>query len=142
MYYTTQWEAKDHLNNTIKCFHEAEGKYMQQTKQTMTSLNPQTGEELVQYVKGPPRDVYTIQWDKKKAQELLSSEKVFGEDSINITNTAEVQSTVKFPSGNPGRTGFNMQDFLDLKYEKLHELATTVKRPYLADLERRVNPYK
>jgi hypothetical protein len=49
---------------------------------------------------------------------------------------------VKFPGGNPGKTGFGMQDFLDFKYEKLQELSRTVKSPYLADLERRVNPYK
>jgi hypothetical protein len=55
---------------------------------------------------------------------------------------AEVQYTVKFPSGNPGRTAFGMSDFLDFKYEKLQELSKTVKSPYLADLERRVNPYK
>ena len=51
----------------------------------------------------------------------------------------EVQYIMKFPSGNPGRTSFEMQDF---KYEKLQELSKTVKSPYLADMERRVNPYK
>jgi hypothetical protein len=141
MYYTTEWEAKDHLNNTIRRSHEHEGKYMQQTKQTRTKLNP-NGEELVQYIRGPAREVYTIPWDKKKANELLTSEKVFGEDSLNITNLAEVQYTVKFPYGNPSRTTFGMQDFLDFKYEKLQELSRTIKSPYLADLERRVNPYK
>jgi hypothetical protein len=45
-------------------------------------------------------------------------------------------------NGNPARTSFGMQDFLDFKYEKLQELSRTVKSPYLADLERRVNPYK
>ncbi len=141
MYYTTEWEAKDHLNNIIKCPHEHEGKHTQQTKETKTRLNP-NGEELVQYVRGPPREAYTIPWDKKKANELLTSDKIFGEHSINITNLNEVQYIVKFPSSNPGRTGFGMSDFLDLKYEKLQELSRTVKSPYLADLERRVNPYK
>ena len=129
MYYTTQWEAKDHLNNTIKCSHEAEGRDMQQTKKTMTKLNP-NGEELVQYVRTPACELYT----------LLTSEKIFGEDSINITNLTEVQYTVKFQYGNPSRTSFGMSDFLDFKYEKLQELSRTVKSPYLADLERRVNP--
>jgi hypothetical protein len=78
----------------------------------------------------------------KKANELLTSEKIFGEDSLNITNLAEVQYIVKFPSGNPSRTAFGMSDFLDFKYEKLQELSKTIKSPYLADLERRVNPYK
>jgi hypothetical protein len=114
---------------------------MQQTKETRTKLNP-NGEELVQYVRGPGRQVYTIALDKKKANELLTSEKIFGEDSINITNLTEVQYIVKFPYGNPARTSFGMQDFLDFKYEKLKELSTTIKSPYLADLERRVNPYK
>jgi hypothetical protein len=140
MYYTTEW-AKDHLNNTVRSSHEAEGKFMQQTKETRTKLNP-NGEELVQYIRGPAREVYTIPWDKKKANELLTSEKIFGEDSINITNMNEVRYTVKFPYGNPSRTSFEMQDFLDFKYEKLQELSRTVKSPYLADLERRVNPYK
>ena len=114
---------------------------MQQTKETRTKLNP-NGEELVQYIRGPAREVYTIPWDKKKANELLTSEKIFGEDSINITNMNEVKYTVKFPYGNPSRTSFEMEDFLDFKYEKLQELSRTVKSPYLADLERRVNPYK
>ena len=59
MYYTTEWEANDHLNNTIRCSHEPEGKFMQQTKETRTKLNP-NGEELVQYVGGPARKVYAI----------------------------------------------------------------------------------
>lgn len=141
MYYTTEWEAKNWLGNIIKCTHEAEGKYIQQTKEIVTRLNRETGEHMQDYHMGPPRDAYTIPWDKKKANELLTSEKIFGEDSLNITNLAEVQNTVKFPAGNPGRTSFGMQDFLDFKYEKL-ELAKTTKSPYLADLERRVNPYK
>jgi hypothetical protein len=139
MYYTMQWEAKNHLNNTSKCPHEHEGRYIQQTKETRTRLNP-NGEELVQYIRGPPREVYTIPWDKKKANELLTSEKIFGEDSINITNMNEVQYTVKFPYGNPARTSFGMQDFLDFKYEKLQELAKTIKSPYLAEVLK--SPYK
>ena len=142
MYYTTEWEAKNWLGNTIRHTHEAEGKYTQQTKEINTRLNPQTGEHIQDYHMGSPREAYTIPWDKKKANELLTSEKIFGEDSLNITNLAEVQYTVKFPSGNPGRTAFEMSDFLDFKYEKLQELAKTVKSPYLANLERRVNPYK
>jgi hypothetical protein len=142
MYYTTEWEAKYWLGNTLRHTHESEGKYTHQTKEIKTRLNPQTGEHIQEYHRGVQREAYTIPWDKKKAQELLSSEKVFGEDSLNITNLAEVQYTVKFPSGNPGRTSFEMSDFLDFKYEKLQELSKTVKSPYLADLERRVNPYK
>ena len=111
-------------------------------KETVTKFYQSTGEEPVQYVRGPAREVLTIPWDKKKANELLTSEKIFGEDSINITNISEVQYIVKFPYGNPARTAFEMQDFLDFKYEKLQELSRTIKSPYLADLERRVNPYK
>jgi hypothetical protein len=144
MYYTTHWEAKDFLGNTIRCSHEHEGKYTQQTKEIKTRLDPnsKTGEQIQEYHKGVPRDAYTIPWDKKKANELLVQEKIFGEDSMNITNMNEVQYIVKFPYGNPARTSFGMQDFLDFKYEKLQELSKTVKSPYLADLERRVNPYK
>ena len=76
-------------------------------------MNPQTGEHIQEYHRGVQREVYTIPWDKKKANELLTSEKIFGEDSLNITNLAEVQYTVKFPSANPGRTSFEMSDFLD-----------------------------
>jgi hypothetical protein len=140
-YYTTDWEAKDRLGNTIRCPHENEGKYTQQTKIIKTKLNP-NGEEEQYYERGTPRDVYAIPWNKKTANELLTSEKIFGEDSINITNMNEVVYIVKFPYGNPGRTGFEMSDFLDFKYEKLQELSKTVKSPYLADLERRINPYK
>jgi hypothetical protein len=141
MYFTTEWQAKDHRNNTLRSNSHTEGKFTQQTKETVTKYNQSTGEELVQYVRGPPRDVLTIFWDKKKANELLTSEKIFGEDSINITNISEVQYIVKF-SGNPSRTAFEMSDWLDFKYEKLQELSKSVKSPYLADLERRVNPYK
>ena len=127
---------------TLRHTHESEGKFTQQTKDIKTRLDPKTGEHIQDYHRGVQREAYTIPWDKKKTNELLTSEKVFGEDSINITNLSEVQYTVKFPSGNPGRTSFEMQDFLDFKYEKLQELSKTVKSPYLADLERRVNPYK
>ena len=142
MYYNTEWEAKDWLGNTIRCSHEAEGRYTQQTKQIQTRLNPQTGQHIQEYHMGNPRDAYTIPWNKKTAESILSGEKYFGEDSQNITNIAEVQYTVKFPSSNPSRTSFGMSDFLDFKYEKLQELSKSVKSPYLADLERRVNPYK
>ena len=133
MYFTTQWEAKDPLGNTIRFTHESENKYIQQTKEIKTRLNPKTGEHIQEYHRGAP---------KKAADSILTGEKYIGEHSINITNIAEVQYIVKFPYGNPARTGFGMQEFLDLKYEKLQELAKTVKSPYLADLERRVNPYK
>ena len=141
-YYSTEWEAKDHLHNTIRSNSHTEGVYTKQTRETKTTINRETGEEIVRYIRGPSKQVYTILWDKKKANELLSSEKIFGEDSINITNMNEVQYIMKFPSGNPGRTLFEMQDFLDFKYEKLQELSKTVESPYLADMERRVNPYK
>ena len=111
---------------------------MQQTKETRTKLNP--NEELVRYIWGPPKEVYTIALDKKKTNELLTFEKIFGEDSTNITNMNEVQYIVKFRG--PSKTASIMSDFLDLKYEKLQELPRTIKSPYLADLERGVNPYK
>jgi hypothetical protein len=142
MYYNTQLEAKDRLGNMIKCQHENEGKYTGQTKFIKTKYNSSTKEEEAYYERGSPREVYTIPWNKKTADSILTGEKYFGEDTINITNLGEVQYIVKFPYGNPSKTSFGMQDFLDSKYEKLQELARTVKSPYLADLERRVNPYK
>ena len=140
MYYTTEWEAKDRLGNPIHSNTHTEGKYTQQTKIIKTKLNA-SNEEEAYYERSAPRESYTIPWDKNKANELLTSEKIFGKDSINITNLAEVQYIVKFPGGNPPRTGFPMQDFLDFKYEKLQELSKTTKSPYLADLQRRQNPY-
>ena len=142
MYYTTDWEAKDHLNNTIRLSHEAEGKYMQQTKETRTKLNPNgNGEDLVQYIRGPARECYTIAWDKKKANELLTLEKIFGEDSINITNMNEVQYTVKFPGQNPSRTGFSQEEFVNLTYQALWDKARTTPSPQLEGLKRKQNPY-
>jgi len=100
---------------------------MEQTKHTITKYNPQTHEEEAYYEKGAPREVYTIPWNKKIAESILSGEKYYGEDSINISNLNEVQYIVKFPYGNPTKTAFNMSDFLDLKYEKLQELSKTVE---------------
>ena len=106
------------------------------------SDNLASNEEEAHYERDVPREAYTIPWNKKTADSILNGEKYFGEDSINITNLAEVQYVVKFAGGNPSKTSFGMQDFLDFNYEKLQELAKTTKSPYLADLERRFNPYK
>jgi hypothetical protein len=144
LYYTTHWEAKDFLGNTIRCSNDAEGKYTQQTKEIKTRLDPnsKTGEHIQEYHRGVPRDAYTIPWNKKTADSILTGEKYFGEDSINTTHLDEVQYIVKFPYGNPSKTSFGISDFLDLKYEKLQELSKSMKSAYLPDLERRVNPYK
>ena len=46
VYYTTKWEGKDRLGNIIRCSHENEGKYIQQTKRIKTKYNSGTkGEE-------------------------------------------------------------------------------------------------
>ena len=144
LYYTCEWSAKDRLGNEINSNIHTEGKYTKQTKIIKTKLNPTTNEEESYYERDVPKEAYTIPWDKdgkKRANELLTSEKIFGEDSVNITNLAEVQYVVKFPNGNPSRTGFGMQDFLDLEYGKLQKLSQSVKSPYLPDLQRRQNPY-
>ena len=60
LYYTTEWEAKDRLGNLIKCSHENEAKYTQQTNHIKTKYNSNTREEEAYYEKGSPRDVYTI----------------------------------------------------------------------------------
>jgi len=59
MYYTTQWEAKDWLGNTIRCSHESEGKYTQQTREINTRLNPQTGEHIQEYHRGVAKEEHT-----------------------------------------------------------------------------------
>ena len=87
-YYTTEWSAKDRLGNEINSNTHREGKYTQQTKIIKTKLNPATNEEEQYYERSRPIEDYTIPWDKKKANELLTSEKIFGADSINITNLA------------------------------------------------------
>ena len=66
-------------------------------RQIHTTVNPQTGEHIQQYHKTAPRTCYTIEWDKKKAQDLLTNEKYFGEDTINITNKNEVRYTGNIP---------------------------------------------
>ncbi len=78
MYYTTQWEAKDRLGNTIRCSHEHEGKYTQQTKFIKTKYNSSTKEEEACYERGSPRDVYSIPWNKKTADSILTGEKYSG----------------------------------------------------------------
>jgi hypothetical protein len=98
-------------------------------------------EDVDVYVRGTARECYTIPWDKKKAQELLTSEKIFGEDSLNITNLNEVQYTVKFPNSNPPRTAFSQEDFLNLTYQALSDKSKTTPSPQLEALKRRQNPY-
>jgi hypothetical protein len=141
MYYSCSWEAKDRLNNLIRSNTHTEGKYMQQTKNTVTKYNPQTNEEVAHYEKGAPREVHTIPWNKKMAESILSGEKYYGEDSLNITNLNEVQYIGKF-QGNPSKTAFTMEDFLNLTQKDLYEKANTTKSPLLAELERSRNPYK
>ena len=140
MTYTTQWEAKNHRNQVIRYIHEHQGKHQEQTKQIQTRRHS-NGEEYDIYVKGVPIDVYTIPWDKKKAEDLIKNEKVFGEDTINITLPQEVNCVVKFLTGNIGRTKFDLDDFLNLSYEKLQEASKTNESPYLAELRRKTRPY-
>ena len=71
-YYTSEWEAKDRLGNTIRCPHENEGKFIEQTKIIKTKLNSTTNEEEQYYERGTPRDVYTIPWNKKTADAILN----------------------------------------------------------------------
>jgi len=140
MMVTVNFEAKNTKNVTMNYILEGEGKFVEQTKEIQTKTNSK-GEEFDVYVRGSPRDVYTIPWDKKKAQEILSGEKTYGEDSINITNHAEVQYTVKFPNSNPSRTGFDKEDFMNLTYQALWDKARTTPSPQLEALKRRQNPY-
>jgi hypothetical protein len=139
LYYTVELEAKNRLGNIDKCSHEHEGKYIQQTKFIKTRINS-TGEEEAYYERSAPRDAYTIPWNKKTADSILTGEKYFGEDSINITNVDEVQYIVKF-SGNPPRTAFSQEDFLNLTYQALSDKSKTTPSPQLAELRRKHNQY-
>jgi hypothetical protein len=142
MYYTMQWEAQDWLGNTIKHGHEHEGKYVQQTKEIVTVPDPkQPHMTIKQYHKSRPRDVYTLLWNSKEAQKILTGEKVFGADSVNITNPIEVQYMGYFLNQSPYKTKFGMEDFLSLTFDKLLDSVKTSKSPYLEELQRKSRPY-
>ena len=96
MYYTIKLEAKDRLGNPIRCSHQNEGKYTQQTKFIKTKYHSGTREEEAYYEKGLPREFYNLPWDEKTVDSIRRE--YFGEDSINITNILEIQIIVKFPA--------------------------------------------
>jgi hypothetical protein len=73
MYYTIELEAKDCLGKPIRCSHENEGKYTQQTKFIKTKYNSGTKEEEAYYESS--REVYNLPWNKKKADSILICEK-------------------------------------------------------------------
>jgi hypothetical protein len=118
---------------------EGEGKFAEQTKEMQTKTV--NGEEVNVYVRGAPRGTYTVEWDEKKAQDMLTNKKYFGEDTINITNPNEVVYTVKFPNSNPPRTSFSQEDFMNLTYQALDLKSKTTPSPQLEALKRRQNPY-
>jgi hypothetical protein len=136
---TVNFEAKTIKNVTMNYILEGEGKFIEQQKEIQTkTIN---GEDVNAYVRSAPREMYTMVWDKKKAQDMLTNKKYFGEDAINITNPAEVQYSVKFPNSNPSRTGFDKEDFMNLAYQALWDKARTTPSPQLEALKRRQNPY-
>jgi hypothetical protein len=137
MMVNVNFEAKNTKNVTYLL--EGQGKLVEQTKEIQTkTLN---GEEVNVYVRGNPRDTYFMEWDKKKAQDMLTNKKYFGEDTVNITNAAEVQYTVKFPGQNPSRTSFSQEEFMNLTYQALWDKARTTPSPQLEVLKRKQNPY-
>ena len=77
--------SKRLARQSIRCPHENEGRYTRQTKEIKIRLNPKTGEQIQEYHRGQTRDTYTIPWDKKTADLILTGEKYFGKDSINTT---------------------------------------------------------
>ena len=79
--------AKDRLGNTIRPNSHTEGKFTKQTKISKIKLNSSNEEESY-YEKDVPREVYTIPWDKKTADSILTGEKYFGADSLNINRLA------------------------------------------------------
>jgi hypothetical protein len=139
MTYVVNFEAKNIKNVTMNYILEGEGKFIEQQKEIQTkTIN---GEEVNVYVRSAPRDVYTMEWDKKKAQDMLTNKKYFGEDTVNITNPAEVQYTVKFPNSNPSRTSFSQEDFMNLTYQALDLKSKTTPSPQLEVLKGKQNPY-
>jgi hypothetical protein len=142
MTYTCECESKDWLGNTIRYSHENEGRFTEQTKEIKTTLDPQTGEHIQQYHKSASRITYTIEWSKKTAQDILSNEKYFGEDTTNITDKNECKYTGNFPYGQPSmRTAFSMEDFLNLTQQALYDKARTTPSPQLDELRRKHNQY-
>lgn len=99
MYYIVDIEAKNWLDNRIRYLHQFEGRFTEQTKEIHTTVNRNTGEHIKEYHKTAPRTRYDIEWNKEKAKDILTNEKYFGEDTINITNKAEVRYTGHFPYG-------------------------------------------
>jgi len=140
MIVTVNFEAKNTKNVTMNYILEGEGKFVEQTKEIQTKTNSK-GEEVNVFVRGASRDVYTMEWDKKKAQDMITNKKYFGEDTINITNPSETVFTVKFPNSNPSRTGFDKEDFMNMTYQALWDKARTTPSPQLEALKRRQNPY-
>lgn len=86
----SNWYAKDWLENDIVSTSHIEGKYKQQTKKLVRKIIPETGKTDAYYVKGVPREVYTIPFSKAAVDKILQSQHPFGPDSINITDTAKV----------------------------------------------------
>jgi hypothetical protein len=139
MTWTVNFEAKNTKNVTMNYILETEGKYVEQQKEMQTkTIN---GEEVNVYVRSTSRDRYTMEWDKKKAQEMLTNKKYFGEDTIQITNPGETVFTVRFPGQNPSRTSFSQEDFMNLTYQALYDKARTTPSPQLEALKRKQNPY-
>jgi hypothetical protein len=133
------FEAKNTKNVTMNYLLEDQGKFVEQTKEIQTKTV--NGEEVNVYVRGASWDAFTMEWDKKKAQEMLTNKKYFGEDTVNITNPGETVFTVKFPNCNPSRTSFSQEDFMNLTYQALWDKARTTPSPQLDALNRRQNPY-
>ena len=139
MTYTVNFEAKDTDNVTMNYILETEGMYVEQQKEIQRKT---VNSEVVNvYVRSTPRDRYSQDWDKKKAQDMLTNKKYFGEDTTNITNPGETVFTVKFPGQNPPRTSFSQDDFMNLTYQALYDKARTTPSPQLEGLKRKQNPY-
>jgi hypothetical protein len=139
MIVNVNFEAKNTKYVTMNYLLEEQGKFVEQTKEIQTKTV--NGEEVNVYVKDNPRDTYFMEWDKKKAQHMLTNKKYFGEDTVNIINPAEVQYTVKFPNSNPPRTAFDKEDFMNLTYQALYDKARTTPSPQLEVLKRKQAPY-
>jgi hypothetical protein len=140
MYYTVDVSARNWLSNKIAYIHEFEGKWIEQTKEILTTVDPQTGRQKQEFVKTAPRTRYNIEWNKEGAKEILTNEKYFGEDTVTIAD--ECKFTVHFPYGEPSmRTAFGREDFMNLTYQALYDKARTTPSPQVEALKKRQNPY-
>lgn len=125
--YTTDWAAKNWLQNDIFCRSHIEGKHKELTKQLVTKADSETGKVIPFYVKGPVRTCHTLPFSKKLVDKILNDPTPFGADSENITDKDSVTFYGKF-EGERGiqtmRCGdYTLEQFVIPEWSRFVELA-------------------